>query len=229
MENINFCPSCGTKIEGRPNFCPICGTKIYGSDPSSTAPKQSLKDIGEKVTKTVGDVTEKVTTKAKDISEKINTDEQANKFADSANALISKLGYNIKKLRPTTIIALIAGIAAVLLIMFILMISAVAGDSEDNYSSDSYEYSYGQESDSYQWLYGTWVLTIDGEQQKIAFYDNGNYLMFFNSRFGVTTEHGSFTIKGNSIRLQAYNDKYPSYIEIQGKRLKSDGHYYRKQ
>ena len=58
---------------------------------------------------------------------------------------------------------------------------------------------------------------------------NGNYLMFFNSRFGVTTEHGSFTIKGNSIRLQAYNDKYPSYIEIQGKRLKSDGHYYRKQ
>ena len=74
MESINFCPTCGTKIEGRPNFCPTCGTKIYGSNPSSTTPKQSLKDLGEKVTKTVGVVTEKDTTKANDISENINTD-----------------------------------------------------------------------------------------------------------------------------------------------------------
>ena len=229
MENINFCPTCGTKIEGRPNFCPTCGTKIYGSDPSSTAPKQSLKDIGEKVTKTVGDVTEKVTTKAKDISEKINTDEQANKFADSANALISKLGYNIKKLRPTTIIALIAGIVAALLIMFILMISAVAGDSEDNYSSDSYEYSYGQGSDSYSWLYGTWVLKINGETHKVAFNENGTYLSFFNSYYGNNSEVGTYTINGNSIKLKAHGDKYSSYIEIEGKRLKGDGHYYRKQ
>lgn len=233
MENINFCPTCGTKIEGRPNFCPTCGTKIYGAEPNSTTSnatsKQTLKDLGEKVTQTVGNVADQVSTKAKDLSEKINTDEKANRFADSANALIGKLGYNVKALRPTTIIAIIAGIAAALLLMFILLISAVSSDSEEYSSSDNYEYNSGQENDSYKWLYGTWVLTIDGEQQKIAFYDNGNYLMFFNSRYGVTTEHGSYTINGDSIRLKAYGDDYPSYIEIQGKRLKSDGHYYRKQ
>ena len=100
----------------------------------------------------------------------------------------------------------------------------------DEYNTDSL-YEYEEEEEDYSWIYGTWKLSIDGEEHIIGFSENGIYISTFNSPYyGRSTETGYYSIEpqNNCIRLKANGEKYSSYIEIDGKRLKENGHYYRK-
>lgn len=80
---------------------------------------------------------------------------------------------------------------------------------------------------SYDWLYGTWRLSVDGETHIVSFAENGVYIESFQGYYGNTSESGSYTVLSGKVKLDS-GDGYPSYIEIEGKRLKSDGRYYTK-
>lgn len=83
-----------------------------------------------------------------------------------------------------------------------------------------------QETD-YSWVYGTWTLTNNGETHTISFAKNGVYIESYQGCFGKSSDTGCFTIQSGRIKCDS-GDGYPSYINIDGKRLTSDGMYYRK-
>ena len=97
----------------------------------------------------------------------------------------------------------------------------------DDYAYDSTsDYKSTQDAD-YSWLYGTWQLTIDGETHTICFLSSGICTEHFSSPYGSNNETSRYTIESNSIKVDC-GDGYPSYIGIDGKRLKSNGRYYTK-
>lgn len=103
-----------------------------------------------------------------------------------------------------------------------------SGDSDNNYDyeSDSSQ-EYALEKD-YSWLYGTWQLTIDGETHTISFLSNGFCTSQFKSPYyGTSYDDGCYTIYSDEIKVD-YGDGYPSYIEMDGERLTSNGRYYKK-
>ena len=113
------------------------------------------------------------------------------------------------------------------LVIFILVViwcvNECSGCSEDRHLDNS-------ESVDYSWINGTWKLTVDGFTHTISFND-GLYVESYRTDYGSSgSASGYYTIESenNRIRLNEYGDNYPSYIEIEGKRLKADGHYYRK-
>lgn len=83
---------------------------------------------------------------------------------------------------------------------------------------------------SHSWLYGKWELAISGERQVITFSPHGTYGSVFQSpTWGTSTEYGRYEIKGNTIYLyDSADERHPSIIDVEGERLKSDSHYYRK-
>lgn len=104
-----------------------------------------------------------------------------------------------------------------------LLVKCIGGDNEDTSSTNN-------QTADYSWIYGTWQLSINGETQLISFSENGLYTDTYRTNFGSGSTMGYFTIESekNRIRLNESGDDYPSYIEIDGKRLKSNGEYYRK-
>lgn len=94
-------------------------------------------------------------------------------------------------------------------------------------SNDNKTTSDIQQETDYSWIYGTWKMTIDGETHIVSFSENGIYIEYFKGMFGNITDSGTYTINSDCIELDS-GDGYPSYIEIKGKRLASDGHYYTK-
>ena len=104
-------------------------------------------------------------------------------------------------------------------------VSYMCSGEEEYYTDSSYE---DEEYDDYSWVYGTWVLSVDGETHTVCFLENGVYTMNLRGYYGSTNETGSYTINARSIKLDS-GDGYPSYIDIEGNRLKySNGTYYRK-
>lgn len=104
-------------------------------------------------------------------------------------------------------------------------VSYMCSGEEEYYTDSSYE---DEEDDDYSWVYGTWVLSVDGETHTVCFLENGVYTMNLRGYYGSTNETGSYTINARSIKLDS-GDGYPSYIDIEGNRLKySNGTYYRK-
>lgn len=104
-------------------------------------------------------------------------------------------------------------------------VSYMCSGEEEYYTDSSYE---DEEDDDYSWVYGTWVLSVDGETLTVCFLENGVYTMNLRGYYGSTNETGSYTINARSIKLDS-GDGYPSYIDIEGNRLKdSNGTYYRK-
>lgn len=112
-------------------------------------------------------------------------------------------------------------IILVIIIIIWLLVKCI-GDSDGTTTySDNY-----QETD-YSWVYGTWELTIDGETHTICFLENGVYTEHFRGYYGSNSESGTYAIQSECIKCDS-GDGYPSYIDIDGKRLASNGKYYRK-
>ena len=89
-------------------------------------------------------------------------------------------------------------------------------------------YSDSQNSDC-SWIYGTWQLSIGEETHTICFLSNGVCTEHFRSSYGSNNDTSNYTIESSNKRIRIDNgDGYPSYIEIDGKRLITDGKYYKK-
>ena len=81
----------------------------------------------------------------------------------------------------------------------------------------------------YSWIYGTWRLDINGDSIILSFNSSGMYILSFYGAYGKNSETGVYDILGDRIKLTSSQDRYSSYIYIEGHSLKdSDGHYYRK-
>lgn len=75
----------------------------------------------------------------------------------------------------------------------------------------------------YSWIYGTWKININSEEtQVIRFLEDGTYTSQYRFYYGgVIDETGSYNIQSSSNRIKLdCGDGYPSYIEIEDKRLK---------
>lgn len=91
--------------------------------------------------------------------------------------------------------------------------------------------SGGENGTDYSWVYGTWASGRPQGRHFVTLRKNGTFTDEYEDwEFGGGTikGKGTYTIQGSRIRFDYSNDDYPSYIEIDGERLKSDGHYYRK-
>ena len=89
----------------------------------------------------------------------------------------------------------------------------------------------GENGTDYSWVYGTWASGRPQGRHYITLRKNGTFTDEYEDwEFGGGTikGKGTFTIQGSSIKFDYSDDDYPTYIEIEGQRLKSDGHYYRK-
>lgn len=58
MGNINFCPSCGHKIEGSPKFCPECGKALVEGATSGFSFSKLSSNVSDVASKTVSKVSE---------------------------------------------------------------------------------------------------------------------------------------------------------------------------
>ena len=144
-------------------------------------------------------------------------------------SLNQKIIYSIRNLRlivtNNKTVVCMKNIKTILIIIASvwLLVKCIGGDNEDTSSTNN-------QTADYSWIYGTWQLSINGETQLISFSENGLYTDTYRTNFGSGSTMGNFTIESekNRIRLNESGDDYPSYIEIDGKRLKSNGEYYRK-
>lgn len=115
-------------------------------------------------------------------------------------------------------------IKSLLFIVFIIWLLVKCVGSCDDATTT---YSDNYQEEDYSWVYGTWQMTIDGETHTICFLENGVYTEHFRGYYGSNSDSGTYTIQSGRIKCDC-GDGYPSYIDIEGKRLTSNGEYYRK-
>lgn len=125
--------------------------------------------------------------------------------------------------------------ASILLIGGIVTVCLNGGD--DDY--DDYDFLYYLppqtenivEEQDYSWLYeGKWEINDQGDRYVVSFNPNGHYISYFQSAMWGRSSYqfGRYTIEKGRIWLyEAGDEEHPGYIDIEGKRLTSDGLYYR--
>lgn len=70
MENINFCPSCGRKLEGSPKFCPECGKALVEGVSSGFSFSKLSSNVSDIVSKTASKVSETTSNIKKNLDNK---------------------------------------------------------------------------------------------------------------------------------------------------------------
>lgn len=70
MGNINFCPSCGRKLEGSPKFCPECGKALVEGATSGFSFSKLSSNVSDVVSKTVSKVSEATSNIKKNYNDK---------------------------------------------------------------------------------------------------------------------------------------------------------------
>ena len=99
---------------------------------------------------------------------------------------------------------------------------------EAEYEEETTITSERVEEEDYSWIYGKWELNEGGDRYIVTFTENGMYVeTLISPTWGNSSGAGSYRIKGNKIVLDS-GDGYPSYITIEGRRLKDQNGYYRK-
>ena len=115
---------------------------------------------------------------------------------------------------------IIVGCIILLIIIPIVISNKFPKDVEDKNTTITEDYS---------WIYGTWRLDTNGDSIILSFNSSGMYILSFYGAYGKNSETGVYDILGDRIKLTSSQDRYSSYIYIEGHSLKdSDGHYYRK-
>lgn len=100
---MNFCPTCGFKLDGCTNFCPSCGrslntvnqgTAANTSQASSSTQTSgiNLKELGDELSKTATEASNKIVTAAKAFTKKAGVEEEAAKLKKSFKTFMGKIG-----------------------------------------------------------------------------------------------------------------------------------------
>ena len=184
--------------------------------------KSNLKDMSEKAAE--ADLSGKAANLMQNVKQTISeaaakTNREASENEVSSNSETKTVGKGVN------LTAFIKPALAILVAIWLLgKCSGCGEDSESDFGSGS---EYVQKED-YSWIHGTWVRNVSDGKHILSFSSNGIYTLSMQSPvWGNTTETGIYSVRNGSIRLDS-RDGYPSYVEIEGKRLKDHEGYFTK-
>ena len=100
MKNINYCPSCGYKIEGDVKFCPGCGKQLKES--TSAKIEKTLADAAKELSDLITNLTN-------DLCRKIDSSEKVSEFTDPVKKVLCSLGFKAEDMNQTALLGILAG------------------------------------------------------------------------------------------------------------------------